>query len=259
MTPLEAQEAITAYCCHHQLRNKNGLNGLKCVTPTCCNSSCWSRQFNIVIAVIGQVYGGKRVSNFSLKLSFFILHTNISGTFRVFKHVQQYGCLPGQTVWKCCYSCRVWAKLWANPFSKCWDISPGNWKLWHASGARGKVRGSLKSLGFILSGTWMSVQNLKQSITQLSRHFSLEEVDQPTLPSQEPKKEPTYHDWHEINKGSLFGFKAHELHFSKDICCHLMPFSVQTTNCQSYRTGTLPTFGVLFNLKDILTDTGARE
>ncbi len=42
-----------------------------------------------------------------------------------------------------------------NPSSTCWGISQDKRKLWSDGGARGKVRRSPKSLGFILSGPWI--------------------------------------------------------------------------------------------------------
>ncbi len=53
----------------------------------------------------------------------------------------------------------VCTKLCANPSIRCWDISQDKWKLRPAGGARGKVRVSPVSVGFILWGPWTSARN----------------------------------------------------------------------------------------------------
>lgn len=42
----------------------------------------------------------------------------------------------------------------------CWDVSQDNWSLWPTGGARGKVGGWPKWLGFIVWAPWMSVPNV---------------------------------------------------------------------------------------------------
>ncbi len=57
--------------------------------------------------------------------------------------------------------------------SRCGDISQGKWKHWPAGDARGKGKGSLKSVGFILWRSWISVRNFHVHPSNVCCNISL--------------------------------------------------------------------------------------